>query len=407
MDLETLSADLDRPAAFRSWEKVYDKVRAGEMPPPRRKRPPQSETEAVLRALQAALTAADLRHKAGQGRAVFRRLNRSEYENTLRDLFELPLLNVRDLLPEDGRVEGYDKVGTALELSRVQLAKYLEAADRVLDQAIAPWLDRPEPLQLRLYPGEQNSFQEQCRSRKDRAGCTKASARPSADEPTTTGRTRRSACWKEVMVASRGGMVAASSPARIARAGVVGRQPYYRRSQPSGKPPAAAPRPRLEGEAVNPRAAGWGGPPGGRILPPWTTVRNRVTGVVPGSVNQSTATPAGDSLQKVNTLNQLYPRSQQDLYPQQTAAQQANTPLPSRTAAVDVPFVRAVAPHKVESAIREVTALLHARRGHPFRWVSRLEGLASGPHRRLSLRVRPRQEAGVRPSRSAPAWSCR
>ena len=46
--------------------------------------------------------------------------------------------SVRDLLPEDGRAHGFDKSGTALDLSFVQLGKYLEAADVALDVAIAP-----------------------------------------------------------------------------------------------------------------------------------------------------------------------------------------------------------------------------------------------------------------------------
>jgi macrolide transport system ATP-binding/permease protein len=96
------------------------------------------------------------------------------------------------------------------------------------------------------------------------------------------------------------------------------------------------------------------------VVAPWTTVRNRVSGVALGSVNQS-AVAAPDSLQKVNTLNQPYPRLQQDLYPQQTPAQMADTPRPTRTGAIDVLLVRAVSPDKTRAAMREVTAVLHAR----------------------------------------------
>jgi ABC-type antimicrobial peptide transport system permease subunit len=96
------------------------------------------------------------------------------------------------------------------------------------------------------------------------------------------------------------------------------------------------------------------------VVAPWTTIRNRISGLVLTNVNQSSAT-ATDSLQKINTLNQPYPRSQQDLYTQPTAAQMANTPLPARTASIDVIFVRANSPHKIQQAIDEVSALLHAR----------------------------------------------
>ncbi len=110
------------------------------------------------------MAAADQRRKDGLGRAAVRRLNRTEYENTLRDLFDLPGLSVKDLLPEDGRVEGYDKPSGALELSHVQLAKYMEAADHVLDQAIATQLDRPEVFNQRIYPASQYMFQDVLRN---------------------------------------------------------------------------------------------------------------------------------------------------------------------------------------------------------------------------------------------------
>ena len=157
LDLEALGADLSKPDAFRAWVKVHDKVRSGDMPPPKRKRPPQAEADAVLADLDAALVAADRKSRPG-GRAVLRRLNRVEYENTLRDLFSLPGLSVRDLLPEDGRANGFDKTGTALDLSYVQLAKYMEAADAALDVAIAPFAEAPAPFRKRLYAGQEYHF---------------------------------------------------------------------------------------------------------------------------------------------------------------------------------------------------------------------------------------------------------
>jgi macrolide transport system ATP-binding/permease protein len=96
------------------------------------------------------------------------------------------------------------------------------------------------------------------------------------------------------------------------------------------------------------------------LLAPWTTIRTRISGLVLTNVNQSMVAPT-DSLQKINTLNQLYPRSHQDLYPQQTPAQMNNTPLPARTASIDVIFVRAVSYQKIAQANAEITALLHAR----------------------------------------------
>src|SRR5207237_8928140 len=122
--------------------RINDPMISGEMPPKDSPQPLPKERDAAVRELSAALTAADLKLRDQRGRALFRRLNRTEYENTLRDLLGLPMLNVRELLPEDGRVDGYDKVGQGLDLSSVQMAKYLEADDVALGMAIA---DRPEP----------------------------------------------------------------------------------------------------------------------------------------------------------------------------------------------------------------------------------------------------------------------
>ena len=63
---------------------------------------------------------------------MIRRLNRTEYNNTLRDLFGVDL-HAGDLLPsEGGGGEGFDNTGATLFTSPVLLEKYLEAADLVL-----------------------------------------------------------------------------------------------------------------------------------------------------------------------------------------------------------------------------------------------------------------------------------
>jgi mono/diheme cytochrome c family protein len=145
--LDTLKPDPADPGAFVTWVKVHDRVAAGEMPPKRK--PPADQTKASLKALSDALSAADRRRQAAEGRTALRRLTRAEYENTLRDLLGLPGLPVKNLLPPDGRAHGFDKAGDALDLSAVHLAKYMEAADFALDRAIARWPDRPKVYKVR------------------------------------------------------------------------------------------------------------------------------------------------------------------------------------------------------------------------------------------------------------------
>jgi hypothetical protein len=151
LDLEKLSPDLKVASNFAMWVKVHDKVRAEEMPPGK-KRPTENERQALLSQLRAELMATDLHREEKEGRSVLRRLTRQEYENTLRDLLDLPGLEVQELLPDDGRAHGYDRVGSALDVSHVQLTKYLETADLALDQAIAVTAHPPARVKIRLGP---------------------------------------------------------------------------------------------------------------------------------------------------------------------------------------------------------------------------------------------------------------
>jgi hypothetical protein len=156
--LDTLPRDFAKPETFAAWVRIHDKIESGEMPPAKRERPPKEESAAVLQSLKKELQKADLARRQVEGRAAFRRLNRGEFENTLRDLLALPQLSVKDLLPEDGRAFGFTKVGGALDLSHVQLSKYMEAADVALDLAIATYPEKPALFKRRYVPGDQYDF---------------------------------------------------------------------------------------------------------------------------------------------------------------------------------------------------------------------------------------------------------
>jgi mono/diheme cytochrome c family protein len=137
LNLTAFGDDAVEPVAALRWARVHDRLRAGEMPPRDAPQPTEPERTALVKSLASWLSAGDTERQRSEGRVALRRLNRSEYENTLRDLFAMPGLAVKEMLPEDGRSDGFDKSSDALELSAVQLRKYLEAADDVLDRAIA------------------------------------------------------------------------------------------------------------------------------------------------------------------------------------------------------------------------------------------------------------------------------
>jgi ABC-type antimicrobial peptide transport system permease subunit len=101
------------------------------------------------------------------------------------------------------------------------------------------------------------------------------------------------------------------------------------------------------------------------LLAPWTAIKYRVAGSSLANVNQSAqgsqSTSGADASQKVNTLNQIYPSSQVNLYPVPSAAQQANTPLPVRFTNVDQIQVAARSTKDIPLAIQQITQLLRER----------------------------------------------
>ena len=161
LNLRKLADDLSQPKVFSTWVKVFDRVRQGEMPPAGEPQPTVDQRRDFLASLEQRLIDSDLARRRSAGRASVRRLNRTEYEYTLRDLLDLPEIPVRDMLPEDGRAFGYDKSGDGLELSHVQIAKYLEVADLALDAATASQVAPPDVVYHREYPTQRNGYKAQ------------------------------------------------------------------------------------------------------------------------------------------------------------------------------------------------------------------------------------------------------
>jgi len=162
--LDQLGTDLKQRQTFLRWVQVFDKVARQEMPPADEPQPTTAERDALSKALTGPLAAADLARQQQEGRTVLRRLNRVEYENTLRDLLDLPLLEVKDGIPSDSESDGFDTVGAALTMSYVQQDAYLKAAETALERAITLYpkpqertfqfgfADPPPPRPGREYP---------------------------------------------------------------------------------------------------------------------------------------------------------------------------------------------------------------------------------------------------------------
>ena len=150
LNFEALKADYSDPESFARWVKVFDHIASGEMPPKKERRPAPADLKAVTDALSRSLTGAELARLKAEGSTGMRRMTRSEYENTLRDLFDMPGLALQALLPADGTARGFDKNSEALEVSHVNIAKYMEAADHALDLAIATRPKAPTSQKVRI-----------------------------------------------------------------------------------------------------------------------------------------------------------------------------------------------------------------------------------------------------------------
>jgi hypothetical protein len=136
LDLERLGTELDNAEQFRRWVRIHDRVAAGEMPPRDEPWPDREAARGFLSQLSTSLTLAD----ASQRRTPLRRLNRTEYENTVHDLFGIRV-DLKDMLPKDPSAHGFDTIGEVLALSPEQIEVYLQAANKALDQVFGP--DRP------------------------------------------------------------------------------------------------------------------------------------------------------------------------------------------------------------------------------------------------------------------------
>ncbi len=145
---------------FLLWVKVHDRVQAGEMPPKEKKRPAAAELKTFVASISNALIGSEKERIAVEGRTMRRRLNRSEYENALRDILQAPWLQVQTQLPEDGEAFRYNKVSTALDISYVHMLRYMSAADAAMRQVMAVKLVQPPTTTKRYYArDEQNMTQ--------------------------------------------------------------------------------------------------------------------------------------------------------------------------------------------------------------------------------------------------------
>ena len=117
------------------WDDVVEKLREREMPPSDEPQPPEHQRQAVAAWLARELARIDRVTPPDPGRVTARRLNRAEYNNTVRDLLGVDLRPADDF-PQDDSGYGFDNIADVLSLSPALMEKYMSAAERVARHAV-------------------------------------------------------------------------------------------------------------------------------------------------------------------------------------------------------------------------------------------------------------------------------
>jgi hypothetical protein len=134
LSLDTFESREAMLNARDKWSIVARHVRLGEMPPEKKPQPTLEEREAIIHWIDSEVFKVDCENP-DPGRVTLRRLNRTEYNNTIRDLIGVDF-HPADDFPADDVGYGFDNIGDVLSVSPVLFEKYLAAAVKITDAAI-------------------------------------------------------------------------------------------------------------------------------------------------------------------------------------------------------------------------------------------------------------------------------
>ena len=160
LDPQAVSAGLDVSGTaadpqIDTWTRVLGKLNAGQMPPPGRPRPADLDLARVTASIESYLADAGYRRTADPGRVTARRLNRVEYDNTVRSLLGVHG-SPADEFPIDDSGYGFDNIGDVLSVSPLLMEKYVAAARRLSRLAVFGESLPAEPTLLARYMGRRS-----------------------------------------------------------------------------------------------------------------------------------------------------------------------------------------------------------------------------------------------------------
>ena len=148
-------ADRAGDLQVETWTRVLGKLNAGQMPPPGRPRPADDALARLTASIEAYLADAGYRRTPDPGRVTARRLNRVEYDNTVRSLLGVHG-SPADEFPIDDSGYGFDNIGDVLSVSPLLMEKYVAAAKRLSRLAVFGEPLPEEPTLLARYLGKRS-----------------------------------------------------------------------------------------------------------------------------------------------------------------------------------------------------------------------------------------------------------
>ncbi len=146
-----VNADKDKTTASviknrSTWENISRNISDSHMPPASAPQPTVAERDRITHWVEGTFTKADCALH-DPGRITLRRLNREEYNNTVRDLFGMDI-RPADSFPSDDVGYGFDNIGDVLSLSPLLMEKYLNAAEKVVQTAILTPEEANKPIRI-------------------------------------------------------------------------------------------------------------------------------------------------------------------------------------------------------------------------------------------------------------------
>ncbi len=178
IDFERFSKQSNVQKEYELWEKVQRLVKEQQMPPSDADQPETDQVVSILEAFDLELARFDCDAEKHPGRVTIRRLNRVEYNNTIRDLLGLKLDLSKDF-PADDVGEGFDNIGDVLTIPPVLIEKYLAAAETIAKQAF----ENPEARKrIDVHTAETDDQKVEVAIRNIREFAERAYRRPLSDD---------------------------------------------------------------------------------------------------------------------------------------------------------------------------------------------------------------------------------